>query len=212
MLSNIININQYTLPDISLFTFTERDKANMSLWIPDSTMVIMGRGSDTDAELRLDNIISDDVPVIRRQSGGCAVVISKDMLVCSMALYHRKLTNPMKCYKLFNGIITDGLRQGGGLHVEQKGISDLSFDNKKLAGSSIYRNENIIFYHCIINLEGDVSLIERYLRHPPKEPAYRNGRRHRDFVRAVNDFGVGITKELLIRNISIAWRNTIKKL
>jgi len=31
-------------------------------------------------------------------------------------------------------------------------------------------------------LDADLMLMDRYLKHPPREPAYRQGRSHLDFV------------------------------
>jgi lipoate-protein ligase A len=34
-------------------------------------------------------------------------------------------------------------------------------------------------------INADLSLIDRYLKHPPREPDYRRGRSHLDFVMSV---------------------------
>jgi lipoate---protein ligase len=209
---NDVNLIEYNLPDMSLFVFTEKDKADISLWIPDKVMVIIGKGSDIESELNIKNIIRDNVPLLRRNSGGCAVVLSPDMLICSMAIYHQKLINPMKFFKLFSNILIEAFRISGVPNVEQKGISDLSVNEKKIAGSSIYRNRYLVFYHCVINIEGDARLFDYYLKHPPREPAYRKGRKHSDFVSSIRAFGFDMSKEALMGNIRKVWAERIKKI
>ena len=44
------------------------------------------------------------------------------------------------------------------------------------------RKKNLLFYSASILVSADVSLMERYLKHPPREPEYRKGRRHSEFV------------------------------
>ncbi len=207
---NDMNLIEYNLPDMSLFEFTEKDKSDISLWLPDKVMVVIGKGSDIESELNIKNIIRDNIPVLRRNSGGCAVVLSAGMLICSMAIYHQKLINPMKFFKIFSNILIEALRISGVPNVEQKGISDLSINGKKIAGSSIYRNRDIVFYHCVINIESDTKLFDYYLKHPPREPAYRKGRKHSDFVSSIRAFGFDMSKEALMNNIRKVWAEQIR--
>jgi lipoate-protein ligase A len=42
-----------------------------------------------------------------------------------------------------------------------------------------------VYYSASLLVKPDVSLVERYLRHPPREPEYRRGRSHREFMGAL---------------------------
>jgi lipoate-protein ligase A len=44
----------------------------------------------------------------------------------------------------------------------------------------------------VINVSEDVSLIERYLKHPKREPDYRKGRKHSEFVTNLKNLGYQI--------------------
>jgi lipoate-protein ligase A len=46
----------------------------------------------------------------------------------------------------------------------------------------MYLKNNILFYHAVLNVKEDISIISKYLRHPKREPDYRAGRDHREFV------------------------------
>jgi lipoate-protein ligase A len=37
-------------------------------------------------------------------------------------------------------------------------------------------------YSATLLVDPDLDLVERYLAHPPREPEYRRGRPHRDFM------------------------------
>jgi len=42
-----------------------------------------------------------------------------------------------------------------------------------------------VFYHAVLNVCESVSLIDRYLKHPVREPDYRKNRNHKDFVTSI---------------------------
>lgn len=69
---------------------------------------------------------------------------------------------------IIKSIETDGVT---GLDIER--ISDIAIDGKKILGSSMYKRKDTLFYHAVLNFAVPASLIERYLRHPFKEPDYR---------------------------------------
>ena len=68
-------------------------------------------------------------------------------------------------------------------------ITPLSIKEKKILGSSIYRTKDKIFYQAVLNISQGTELFERYLKHPKKEPDYRKGRNHNDFVTSIRAEG-----------------------
>jgi len=40
----------------------------------------------------------------------------------------------------------------------------------------------LLYYSASLLVNAQLSLVERYLRHPPREPKYRDGRSHLEFV------------------------------
>jgi lipoate---protein ligase len=195
----------YNLPDISLYDYEKGEYGRYKIWVPEKNMVIVGRGSNLKAEVNLELTQKDNVSVIRRDSGGCSVFLSPNMVVASFALYGQKLINPMVYFRLFNGFVIKALSRMGLDDVEIKGISDLVVNGKKISGSSIYRNKNLVLFHIVINLSEKAELIGRYLKHPPKEPDYRKGRSHQDFVASIQSLGLDLSKEDLEGEISLEW-------
>lgn len=59
---------------------------------------------------------------------------------------------------------------------------DLSLGDRKVLGSCLYLAAELMVYGASRPANPDLSLLECYLRHPPREPEYRRGRSHRDFV------------------------------
>ena len=66
--------------------------------------------------------------------------------------------------------------------VEQSGVSDLVLSEKKIGGSCVHRTRGYLYYSTTLLVEQNMLLVERYLQHPPREPEYRQGRPHGEFM------------------------------
>jgi lipoate-protein ligase A len=181
-------VEEYTLPDADLIHNASGFSRHL-VWLPDRTIVVIGNGSDPDAELHTESIAQDGIEVVRRGTGGCAVILSPEMFVASFAIYGRGSTDSVRYFRLFNRIVIDALGSLGVEDVSHEGRSDIAVSGRKIAGTAIYRNRNLIFYHAIINVAGDTELMERYLKIPPRMPDYRKGRSHSDFVTSLAEQG-----------------------
>jgi lipoate-protein ligase A len=81
-----------------------------------------------------------------------------------------------------------------GLHgVHRKDVSDLALGEHKVGGACLYRPRGVALYSATLLVEPQLDLMERYLAHPPREPAYRHGRSHADFVGRLGDLPGGWT-------------------
>jgi lipoate-protein ligase A len=76
-----------------------------------------------------------------------------------------------------------------------RGVSDLCNGDRKLAGSSLRLWAGRVLYQVSVLVDVDVSLIERYLALPSRQPDYRAGRSHRDFVVTLRELGCGVSRE-----------------
>jgi len=74
-----------------------------------------------------------------------------------------------------------------------EGISDIAVKEKKILGSAIYQNRNFVFYQSILNVAEPVNILNRYLKHPQREPAYRLRRSHADFVTSLHACGYNLS-------------------
>jgi lipoate-protein ligase A len=174
-------IENYNLPDQELLE-SDNEHNGLMVWVPKELMVVIGKGSNPELELIAENIDADNIPVIRRGTGGCAVILSPEMAVVSLALRNDRQRKNNEYFAIFNNVIINTFRKLGIDGIVQAGISDITSNGLKVAGSSIYRNKDMVFYHAIINIEGETDYMERYLKIPPRYPDYRNGQPHKDFV------------------------------
>ena len=161
-----------------------------------ATEVVLGRGSKPELELHLSAVEADGVPVLRRHGGGCAVLLDPGNLVISWVEKLPGLGGSKAAFERLSSWICGALAQAGVPGVEMRGISDLAIGDRKVGGACIYRSKDLLYYSTTLLVAPDLDRVERYLAHPPREPDYRNGRRHSEFMSALRDHGAGDVEAL----------------
>jgi lipoate-protein ligase A len=66
--------------------------------------------------------------------------------------------------------------------VEFQGTCDLTYRKRKFSGNSLRCKRGHLLYHGTLLYDFPLSLLARYLGTPPRQPAYRAGRDHEEFV------------------------------
>lgn len=186
----MIPIHQYNLPDISIL---ESTGDAYHIWHPQDTYIVLGAGNKPEESLIEEHVLSDQIAVHKRPSGGQTVVLTPKTLVVSVLLHQAPTANPLEAFKKINTAIASALARVGVENLAHKGISDITIEDRKILGSSIYRSKDRLFYHGVLNVAEPNSTFERYLKHPPKEPDYRRGRPHSDFVTSIAENNLDIT-------------------
>jgi lipoate-protein ligase A len=147
--------------------------------------VVLGRGSKPDVELQLEACLADGVPLQRRRGGGCSVLVDPGNVIVSVVLPVIGLGGSLQHFDRITRWIAAALAALGVDGVHREGPSDLALGERKVGGACIYRAKDLLYYSATLLVEPEVGLMERYLRHPPREPGYRAGRGHGEFVRGV---------------------------
>lgn len=156
----------------------------LRLWEPQSAVVVLGRSSKAAAEARLDACAAARVPVLRRCSGGAAIVAGPGCLMYAVVLSY-ELRPELRHLDLAHRFVLTHLREAllplaGG--VQLRGTSDLSLGEKKVSGNSLRCKRRHLLYHGTLLYDFDLSLVDDLLALPPRQPAYRQGRSHAEFV------------------------------
>jgi lipoate-protein ligase A len=159
------------------------------VWIPERTVIVLGQSNEAESAVWTEMAEADGIPVIKRPSGGQTVILTPNTVVISVRLISERLENPRVYFKRVNDIILSALHGMGVENLGQKGISDITIGEKKILGSSIYRKKNLVFYHAVLNVAESPEFIGRYLKHPSREPDYRAGRKHEEFVTSLWEAG-----------------------
>jgi len=157
--------------------------AALRFWESPTDCVIVGRSNVIEREVNVAACEADGVPVLRRMSGGGAVVLGPGCLCYSLAL-------PLPEHKERNitaitADIMQRLRHAfvtGGWNVEVQGISDLVHNARKFSGNSQRWLRRSLLHHGTVLYDFDLAKIERYLHLPGRQPDYRADRAHAEFV------------------------------
>lgn len=158
------------------------------------TAVVLGRSTSVE-EIHIERCREDGVPVLRRAGGGGAVVLCRGMVVISAA---GRTTLPFllrEHMNLVNQRIMAALYLLGVGNLSVQGISDIALEDRKVLGSSLYRTGDTVLYQGSLLVSPDLGLIDRYLKHPFKEPAYRRHRPHVLFLTTLHARGHCLSAE-----------------
>jgi lipoate-protein ligase A len=63
----------------------------------------------------------------------------------------------------------------------------LAYEGRKVMGSSLYLPRECALYLGSFLVSTPIALLDRFLAHPSREPEYRQGRSHGDFVRNLSE-------------------------
>lgn len=69
-----------------------------------------------------------------------------------------------------------------GFAVEMQGTCDLTINGRKFSGNALRCKRNWMLYHGTLLCDFDLELIQACLGSPVRQPDYRAGRSHRDFL------------------------------
>jgi lipoate-protein ligase A len=162
-----------------------RGDETLRFWEPAQTFVVLGRSSRAGQEARLDRCRADNIPVLRRSSGGAAIVTGPGCLMYAVVLSyerHPDLRMIERAHRFVLGITAEAIRQVV-LDVEMLGTSDLTRQQMKFSGNSLRCKRHYFLYHGTLLYDFPLDVIADYLGTPPRQPEYREQRDHASFVR-----------------------------
>ncbi|MDP8213501.1 MAG: lipoate--protein ligase family protein [Candidatus Zapsychrus exili] len=174
--------------DEVLFHLAENENTGevLRFWESKEPFVVLGRISKETEDIKIDNVLEDKIPVLKRCSGGGTVLQGRGCFNYSLILSKKinpKLSDIGKSYNFILGKVTRALDKLG-LESAFMPISDIALksNSKKISGNAQKRGREFILHHGTILYGFDLNKIEKYLEAPKDMPDYRKGRHHRDFV------------------------------
>lgn len=162
------------------------------VWEFPDEAVVVGIAQHPQQYVELAACAADGVPVLRRFSGGGTVCIMRGCVVFSVIM---PLGGALAMYDV----------SGAYQHILSSAISslcrwnipavleppcDIVVNQRKIAGCAQAQKRGAVLVHGSVLVQADIGRMERYLLHPPVEPAYRAGRAHTDFVQNLSAYGV----------------------
>jgi len=158
---------------------------SLRFWDVPKLAVIVGVSGRVADEVHLDACRADGVPVLRRCSGGGTVLVGPGCLCYELILNtdaRPNLQNIRQSYATLIGSLATALTNAIGEPVRHEGLSDLAWRNRKAAGSAQKRTRGHLLHHGTLLHNMDPTLLPRYLRPPPNQPAWRANRAHPNFI------------------------------
>jgi len=154
-----------------------------SLWEFDRPCVVLGRGSKVE-EANHANWKQDSVPILRRCSGGATILAGPGCLMYSVVLSLQQRPELRSINAAHRFVMTKILNATREIvpGVELQGICDLCIEGRKFSGNALRYKRDWLLYHGTILYDFPIELIGYYLNAPARQPTYREGRSHEDFL------------------------------
>lgn len=158
-------------------------------WMAREPAVVVGSSSRVEEEVDLGACRAAGVRVVRRPSGGLTVVLGPGCLMWSVVEPHPEGAPPIerihaRMLDPLAAALSRALDLPGG--VARRGSSDLVIGDvhgeRKVSGNALRVRRHGVLYHGTLLDDFDIGLVERILRHPPREPEYRARRPHGEFL------------------------------
>jgi lipoate-protein ligase A len=146
--------------------------------------VVLGAGGRLAQDVDEAACQADNVPILRRSSGGGTVLLGAGCLLYSLVLEYDRAAalaeiRSSYCY-IFDRIRASLADAVPG--IECAGTSDLALAGRKFSGNAQQRKRRHLLHHGSLLYAFDLKQVGRYLRAPARQPEYRRGRDHAAFL------------------------------
>jgi lipoate-protein ligase A len=155
----------------------------LRLWEADAPLVVLGRSTPL-GEINTTACAQRGIPVLRRSSGGAAIVTGPGCLMYAVvASYQRQPA--LRSIDATHAWVLNALSsrlQAIGLPTARQGTSDLTLGDRKFSGNALRCKREHVLYHGTLLYDFPLELIEACLGMPGRQPDYRDSRPHSEFV------------------------------
>ena len=160
--------------------------ALVRLWDPPECAVVLGASRRLDDEVFSVACASDQIPILRRSSGGGTVLLGPGVL-CVTVILPEDAAPGLSRVDLAHSYVLERIAaalQGAApaVQVEVLGRGDLVSGGRKFGGSAQRRLQSWFMVHCSILSDFPIERISRCLKMPSRQPEYRAGRSHENFL------------------------------
>ena len=163
----------------------EEPRETLRLWESPSHLAVVGRSSSVAEEIDLEQCVRRGIPVLRRCSGGASVLIGPGCLMYSLVLSY-ELRPAFRIVEQAHHLVLEriacALQPYWPEEIRRQGISDLTRGDRKFSGNSLRCKRTHLLYHGTLLYQFPLALLGQVLRTPPRQPEYRLGRSHVQFV------------------------------
>ncbi|KAK5817887.1 hypothetical protein PVK06_022816 [Gossypium arboreum] len=150
--------------------------------------VVMGVSGKPAELLEIESVLDDQVPVIRRFTGGGTVIVDHGTVfvtfICNKEAVPNLQPYPRPIMSWSSSLYSKVFQGIGDFHLRE---NDYVFGNHKFGGNAQSITKNRWIHHTSFLWDFNVQNMS-YLKHPKRAPAYRSARSHLDFICRMKDY------------------------
>jgi lipoate-protein ligase A len=175
---------------------------SLRFWEASEYFAVIGYAQSAAREVNLAACAAQGVPVMRRISGGGTVLHGPGTLCYALILDMNR--TELESVTTANTWIMErqakALSSALGHEVAVRGYTDLAIQGRKFSGNAQRRKRRFLLFHGTFLLDFDLSQVDRFLHFPSKQPDYRSGRPHEEFLT-----NIWIGAQTIRRSIADVW-------
>ncbi|MEN6458576.1 MAG: lipoate--protein ligase family protein [Thermoguttaceae bacterium] len=159
-------------------------RETLRIWEPKTPMVVVGRSSRVGVEVQVDACRRLGIPVLRRPSGGAAILTGPGCMMYAVVLSYQ-IRPELRLLDTAHRWVLDALVGALDRHVPGvrcRGTSDLAIGDRKFSGNSARCRREHLLYHGTLLYDLPLRLVGECLGMPPRMPEYRMDRTHEEFL------------------------------
>lgn len=160
----------------------------LRIWESPVYFVAIGNSQKVKEVVYIEECEKNNIKVIRRCSAGGAVLQGPGCLNFSLFYFldnHPELRNIQNSYNQILGSIVRVILDRHNVNTHIEGLCDIVYHNRKVSGNAQRRNNKVLLHHGTLLWNPNYDLMEKTLKIPIEQPAYRMNRSHREFVGAL---------------------------
>jgi lipoate-protein ligase A len=183
------------------FAMLERARPGVRVWTCNQSAVVLGVSRVVSIEVDEQECARRGVAIVRRASGGGTVVVGPGTVQYAFVVSHESAAEPPSLgavRRTCNLAVVRALTEAGvRAEIDSDASGDLRIDDRKVGGLALRRHRDATLLHGTLLVEPDFETICCVLRHPVREPEWRRGRPHREFLSAIGPLdGEGFARAL----------------
>jgi lipoate-protein ligase A len=174
----------------------------LRIWEAQTYFVVVGYSNRVETEVNVGVCEESGIPILRRFTGGGAVVQGPGCLNYTVVLRKESAANldVRESYERVLSVHQKVFQTSTAAPVERQGISDITVAGRKFSGNAQHRSTDCVLVHGSFLISFDIALIEKLLRMPSRQPEYRQARSHISFLT-----NFAISARLLRESLIKAW-------
>lgn len=181
----------------------------LRLWEPSRPFVVLGRSSDPAVEVNMTVCQREKIPVLRRASGGGTILAGPGCLMYAVVLALENYPEARFVTAAHRIVLERIARSLGPLvdGVTLAGTSDLALSQngrlQKFSGNAMRIKRDHLLYHGTLLYDFDLAQVGELLASQTREPRYRAGRTHDEFIA-----NLPLTRAQLVAALVDDWQAT----